>query len=183
MNTGALRRVGLVAGLLTMGCGSSGSSVDLPFEKDKAVKDLSADERQQLCKAGLEGLRDAYGAELCSLMGLVSDLAGEESCESARESCLDETFDTSSCEAGEAQPVNCDVTIGEVEACMNDMLALADDLMPEISCSSSLSDLQDIDVGDFDDLEAPGSCKAIDEQCEDLDLGMGNLGNAGDETS
>lgn len=169
------RTLAVAVGALLLSCGSSSTTVDLPFDDNKAVKDLSEGDLRELCKAGLEGLREGYGSTLCSLMGLIQDLSGQGSCEDARKACLNETFDTSSCDEGETNTLDCDITVGEIEACMNDVLQLAQDLLPDITCSTDLQDLQDINVDDLEDLDTPASCKKIEDNCEELDLGFDGL--------
>ena len=168
----------LLLGIGAIACGDGDPTVELPFESTRKLAELSDDERRQVCTAGIDALRrSSLFASICALQGLVDP---ETSCEDAQTTCVNRLLDADACDDGEVAEVQCDVTVGQAERCMNDTLQWAAELLPTITCGTSLSELQRL-AKQLEGLEfsVPDSCKSLQQQCEALDLGFGSLGQIG----
>lgn len=157
----------LLAAILAA-CGSE-RRVDLAVDKSKPASALTEAEVRELCKQGLAAFKSGYGNEICAMQGLAAQYSEGASCATARQSCLGTLFDPGKCDGGELKPLQCDVPVRDVERCINDTLAQLDDL-PAISCSSSVTELQQLQRSDFEIHLAP-SCDAV-AACGDLDFGV-----------
>ncbi len=151
----------------------SGTSVDLPFDDDKEMNELTTSELKEVCTVGLEAFQDAYGEDICSLQGVMASVTSKGSCEEVRDACMNETFNPANCETpDETAPAECDVTVGELEACMNDTLGQIDD-MPSFSCSTTMEELMEIQQDELN-FSPSSSCDVINERCPELQMGMTN---------
>ncbi len=171
------------------GGSSNGGGFDTGLDEDKGLDDLTPDEVQQLCDK-TEALVDKTldDETLCKFMGVVAgsaallgeaggDLGGggaagapsvpagdpQTLCEEGTAACLaDPTTGDSACTV----PSDCDITVGEYEACVSDMNAMfgaAKNLLP--SCDNiTLASLGLLGVLVQNQ---PASCDVVNEKCPD----------------
>jgi len=83
-----------------------------------------------------------------------------EDCEAATAACLAEPSEDT-CDMAVEDVAECDATLGELEACLNDMVAHFTDLSGKIACDTPMEDLPT-----EEDMSAtPPACEVIDEKC------------------
>jgi hypothetical protein len=155
-------------------CGDSDddSGVNLSVDSSKSVTDLDQSEAEEICEAGAKLARRLL-EPICVFSG-VAAAAGGANCEAAKAECLSglEGSLTDCSGASIPQGTTCDVTVGEIEACLNQVVAAIDNLIPDdLSCSSSPDDLANFQLPNVDDF-TPASCETIIEKCDDLELGF-----------
>lgn len=131
----------LLSTLSAAACG--GNSIDSGVDDDKKASELTPEEYERVCQAFSDGIADATSPERqhelgCRVRGFVqgaianavlsSTSAIREACQEKYEECLDEgpgggvMASMVQCSAAR----NCDVTVGEVERCGNDIIAWVD---------------------------------------------------------
>ena len=57
----------------------------------------------------------------------------------------------------------CDATVGEIDACVKEMLDWVDEIAAAVSCDSSLADFDDLL-----DQDPPPACAAVEEKCPEM---------------
>ena len=158
-----------VLGLLMMiglGACGGGRQVNFPVDDSKVISTLSAAELQSMCDAMMDSAKYALDVA-CLSKGIAAKLkAGgtEQDCKTALDACRAEVA-TTTLACGLTQPGavdGCNATVGEYELCLNDSLALAQQLQSKLSCSSSLTDLQNLatQLG-----TTPASCTTFKAKC------------------
>lgn len=123
------------------GCSSSGTGAPGRFttsvDSSKPIGTLTMAEREQLCAdANSFSSGSPTTAELCDQSGYngasimaqanaeATDAELQTACAEARDNCLtDPPTVTSTCNAEQAPPATCTVTVGEAVACLNDVIA------------------------------------------------------------
>ena len=149
-----------------LSCGDDSSAIKLPFEGTTKASELSASDLRQICVTGVNALKKT---DLLQSACAAQGLAAEGSCEQARQNCLG-GFDVDNVCEDEAEPTtDCDVTVAEIEQCMNDTLALLQDKLPKITCSTTLEELKRIGAGLEElDVEPAPSCDVLERRCGSL---------------
>jgi hypothetical protein len=165
-----MRALAALALLFVIACGDDDRTIDLPFEDPKPVSQLTAAELQQLCRITLDKAREQLGNTTCAVQGLIAQAEGEGTCAAKQQSCLQEQFGAVNCDEAGQSPPQCAVTVGQLETCFNETMALIEGKIPTISCSTPLSELQQLQGQELEFEPAP-SCDVLD-QCEGLNLGF-----------
>lgn len=145
MQRSLLLSLGLLFALF--GCDDSGHpTLDTGLPSDHPVGNLSADDSEQVCQGAVNLVNDLAGAERqaqihCVVSGIITEVTGGGECAPARDNCLENGWSPAveldlPCEIAPAVPFTaCDATIGELEACVNDISAGVDTVLDAISCN------------------------------------------------
>lgn len=185
--------VGLCAVALAAGCDSddggsgtpsggggsgSGSAPKVSHDVDtsKNIESLSDSEVQALCEAYEDAVSGLVTKEVSCKIGALAAAAfgGAEACDAAYQQCLSQPGEAPSgidntCQIDEDKVADCpDVTVGEMEACMNDAIALSNQAyaaLDDLSCEDGLSGTEGLSGLDA---ETPASCKTIQDKCPEL---------------
>ena len=170
-------------GLAFGACDSSdggSSEIDLGSD-DKVASSLTEAEATSACEKAQKKMAGTGDGEaqkhmICVTMGLmVKSFGGDDAaCQTNYDECMkaepqeptdeDETQD--GCEDAYADLQECDATLGEIEACFNDMLAAQDaayDALLDVTCSSTAEELEALQGEDG--FEEPASCVALEKTC------------------
>lgn len=158
-----------------------GGPVDLPFDDDEPLEQLSPEELREVCSAGVALVADAAGESICTIVGAFAalDSKGAQSCEAVRDSCLEALSDARG-PCSELKPVACANTVREAEVCMNDTGKALSRLLPDVSC---VTDRQEFAAACIElatnlqqlDEQRPESCKRLNSECPDFNLGLGEF--------
>jgi len=175
-------------------CGDGDSkAIDFGQDDDTEINSLTAAELQAMCEQALDVMAAQIQTATCTLVGLTAKLSQGGSCEASRDQCLanpeagasglgnvsinaDESCKKID-EEGLKQLSTCSLTVGEWETCMNDSLALAQDIFGTISCSSTVEDLQSFSPN----YKLPKSCEQLQTKCSTLQLGTGSGEESGSQ--
>lgn len=160
----------VVAVGMIVGCGDSKTTVDLPFASNEPISELTSDEMKEVCDQTVEALRHTVGTSVCSFTGILVAVASKTSCADARAECIENMFDRSTCAEEAMGTVNCDAQVKELESCLNDLIKNWDALIPNVSCSTRLADIDEVVFGELDQLEFPQSCVDLTAECVGIDL-------------
>ncbi|MDC0723550.1 hypothetical protein [Nannocystis bainbridge] len=143
----------LLVGLLSLsGCKEDGATANSAISElpvNKKVSDLTAAEQQQLCEGAAafvarEITPDDVRRALCSLQGiLIAGTLGDgsvDACVTARDECLGSPEEPGAVEAGgkgcELAWDTCATTIGELDACMEEVVTELEALYKELDCGN-----------------------------------------------
>jgi hypothetical protein len=187
--------IGLSCFGLLAGCGgddddSSSTRVDTGIAEDKALSDVTADEYRTACESMGEQMSAVINPDaLLDFYCTVTSAAltdSEAECNDEKANCLEESGDLLD-GAGEldfdcdsvSEFEGCDVTVGQLESCLSDTLAVFSGVLHQYSCedAGTLSEDDISDIGASFDREPPASCQPLVDQCE----GAGVIG--GDDSS
>jgi hypothetical protein len=103
-----------------------------------------------------------------------AELGGSElACKTAYDLCIDmelefDIEDFFSCDdfIDDSDEIgDCDATVGDIDACIKDTLAVLEDIADSISCSDTSPE----DLEDMMDMEEPASCETLEDKCPDMD--------------
>jgi hypothetical protein len=165
--------------------GTGGTPFDTGVDGTKNVSDLTPAEVQQICDATEEAVdREFSEARRCRLVGVTTGFQGENpaaDCQAAEQQCLEAPEETATeCNV----PSDCDITVGEYEACINDSLAVYGSVFgsaPE--CEGLTQDKLLIWALGLAGFQEPASCAIVEEKCPEAlpdtgDIPGGGLGGA-----
>lgn len=175
------RRTLLVAAALTALGACDDRPIDFGQPPNTPVSQLSPQQMKDFC---LQALRTTYDALLdpyCTARGLAAGFSGQGmTCEQARQDCLrnppdgwDAQRNCANADQVDTERLKqCDITVGEIEACYNDAYAAMKDAFAGISCSSTAQELSE--RRNSLDLERinPESCQRLRGRCPGIDFGM-----------
>ncbi|QQR91306.1 MAG: hypothetical protein IPJ88_06145 [Myxococcales bacterium] len=151
--------------MTVVSCSSDSSSSGSSLDADKQVSRLDETE-QQVLKDEIEATfsDDATGLidSVCTLLGIsFSALDTSLTCEDSKADCVTEANSSSSDDVTDTEfadaAANCDVTVGELTACMQDLVDAFVQYTQGLTCDSSLEDLGEPPA-------QPASC-SFTEQC------------------
>jgi hypothetical protein len=194
MNRTAIIIATLIAGThLAAGCGGGDSQspdVTTGIAPNKLLSDVTTDEAAQACEnlqAGFEARlsRDALVRSICTIFGAAfADTPA--ACADARDTCIEQADDPTAVANGDAPDIEeiqfecdggaslseCTSTVGELEACFNDLLDQISTALSSITCDDAASlEMDDVDAFRESTFEPPASCEVVD--CgEDSPFGM-----------
>jgi hypothetical protein len=176
------------------GCnnGASSPTLDSGLPPSTSLGDLSAEEVTQICDGFEDLANELVGPERqryvgCVAAGITTEIAGTGECAAARDNCLEngtttpEPIELACEEAGPVDFEGCEATVGQLEACANDLAASVDSIADSVSCA--LVDDPEAFAHIGDDLEAAldttryESCQTLSEAClafldiPDVDVG------------
>lgn len=156
-----------------IGCGDDGTSVD----GNKKLSELTITEIQDFCldiAKSLSMKADDFKKIGCTAAGLLAggmagteDGINEQACEQAYDACMQQDLPGNidfpsaeeSCRLDEIELSDCDVTVNEVKACLQDTMDLMQEMMSQLSCSMT-------EMPDFENVENEvASCTKIAERC------------------
>jgi hypothetical protein len=197
---GATRWLSCLALLAAFGLSScdsgdsgSGTTIDLG-SNSKVASSLSEAEAIEACeKATAKMESQATGGDdkhlICLTAGLIAKAFSNDSvdvCNQAYDECMtaepEEGNGMGDGESGDdcadtyEDLQDCDATLGEIEACLNDMMAAgeaANEQLKGLSCSSSQEELEAVMNEEPDE---PASCTTLNKKCPDLLGGNGTSG-------
>jgi hypothetical protein len=163
--------------LLVASCEEGGrcaAALELEMDDELAVAALSESQAVTLCGAIEAARSDTFSKEDFCLWKAVNAKAmtgSEEACESDYASCMgqyveQEKLDCSGA-AASAAAQQCQLTVGQVRACLDDSLEERCSSYASISCSDNVT------TEDVDEVSAPASCKGVSDQCPLAVLGSG----------
>ncbi len=151
--------------------GSGGSNFDTGLDGSKNLNDLTPDEVEQLCEASEETVGELLDQErFCQVMGVTSAFSAESdlegACQAARDACLAEPpEEESECTA----PQDCDVTVAELEACVNDALPVYSSVFGSVPACEGLSEQTFLAWAlGLVAFQQPESCAVVEERCPDV---------------
>ncbi|MEQ8280160.1 MAG: hypothetical protein RMA76_01335 [Deltaproteobacteria bacterium] len=165
-------------------CGG-GTSFSAGVDGNKQVKDLTDSDAQTLCKAAEETANDFFDDNkdgFCKFSGafagiFAGSLGGDaqSTCEMAVTQCESQA----STEPAMCEPMvtDCEATIAEIEACYNDSLDVAADLLDKFagkSCADLIADESSLNIT----ADTPASCVALEEKCPSLEFGNVSVGTS-----
>lgn len=179
---------------LAAGCGGDddggSTQIDLGVADDKALSDMSEDEAKNACERAAETIQSVLdpkklASSICTLMA-VSITDSESQCNEMRKACLDSVEQSSDefgdftadmdCEQTSNDFVGCDVTVGQLEDCMNDSLRAFLAVFDGYSCKDagkvSSEELDGLEAA-FD-VEPPASCQPLIDECGGAGVMFGN---------
>lgn len=168
--------------LAVLACGDGDgdtSTVTLTVDHEKPLSELTLEERQEICQTGRAVVSEVIGPTVCALSGILAQSA-ERTCEAASKECLVQLRSPEGkCVA--PKQAACDVTVGEVEGCMNALAPLVQAKLPQIDCKTSAADLLAVqadlrEVTEVLEDGVPPACEGLYTSCEDFDFGMSDLG-------
>lgn len=168
--------ISAAAVLGAVGCGGDDSGGTGGVSSNEKVGDLSAAEAKALCKSlssKLQQVGDAQTDLVCVAQSAALSGGNADTCESSVGQCKEQYGDdlTIDCETdgetGVSDACN-DVTVGELNDCLDATIAALDAVSKKVTCSTPLSDLQDLSTS----FETPAACTKIDAKCPDVaDMG------------
>jgi len=174
MKLGALA---LGTGLALAGCGDDGGGgggIAAGVDGDTTLADLSDEDAVRICMNISDALeRRVDIVELnCTSAGIFAAALGDgtvATCEAEAAACVDdpppeaeeETFD---CDPSEVNDTDCDVTVDEAAACLEDQLDALADFAALLTCDL----LESAEEPDVDEPETPASCVPLEERCPDI---------------
>lgn len=139
---------------------------------DQRVIDLSEEEARDVCHA-VQGKFDRVGRASQKITCIGNKfVAGHDEavCEANLDECtsgpLDRAF-TLDCDApggGQGKLEGCDITVGELNACVDELLRAAEAGAAKVDCSSTREDLQSAFAAE----EPPESCSNVAKRCDAL---------------
>jgi hypothetical protein len=161
--------------------GSGGTPFDTGVDGTKNVSDLTPGEVEQICAATEQAVdREFSEARRCRLVGVTTGFQGENpaaDCQAAEQQCLAAPEDTTTeCNV----PSDCDITVGEYEACINDSLAVYGNVFgsaPE--CEGLTQDKLLIWALGLAGLQEPASCAVVEEKCPEALPDTGDIPGMG----
>ncbi|MEY4543865.1 MAG: hypothetical protein RL685_60 [Pseudomonadota bacterium] len=180
----------MLAGALG-GCGgdSTGESsgVDTGLAESTALRDVTSDQSVTACQNIRGAINEQFGVEqnvrkACELMGAaLTDTPA--ACATQADSCVtqvdegtnpffqraDLDFATAlECDGDTSDYADCDVTVGELESCMDARLVQVQELFAQFSCAAAAT----IGIGDaqmltaqIGDRETPAACQRLSAEC------------------
>ncbi len=166
----------VTAGMVAvLGCDDDdGGAVSSGINSSKQLDGLSEAEGQKLCEEFLSEMTKLLDKEaLCKIAGIsAAEIAAGsvQVCHSTYDGCmktdradtmLDEMLDElASCDSedfsDDGEEGECNATVGEMEKCANDMLAVYESSLDELSCENFQT---------FEEPEEPASCQVVEEKC------------------
>lgn len=159
-----------ILGLLACGEDSGGGGGSGVSGSSK-VADLSDSEAKSVCNT-LQGKFDRTATATTKITCTAQALAlSPNSCQATVDDCIDQMADDSDfdidCDGEGGQsggvPEDCaDVTVSEIETCVEATAKQAEALAAKLNCSSSLEDFSD------DDAKSPAACTKLADRCPDL---------------
>ena len=170
----------LIVTLLGLSSCGGPKKVDFPVDDGKTLATLSPADYQAMCVSVLDYAQDAFEL-VCLSEGLAAKFqpgASEQACQTAVASCQAEyAAKPPNCELADTKALaGCAATVGEYEACLNDMLAMMDKVQGRMSCSISMSDMQQLAVEMQNMQTQPPSCQAVGAKCPGLTGGGEDAG-------
>jgi hypothetical protein len=162
------------------GGGGGGTNVDLG-DDGKVASSMSQAEAEQACKnvsAQMEkAYEDAGGEHVgCLVAGTFAKaMAGGDvaACQKAYDSCMEEPDEESGddCEEAYEELKDCNATLGEIEACMDDQVGAMEEGYAEakkLNCSSTEEELKALgEIFDSKE-ELSQACKTVQEKCPSM---------------
>ena len=129
----------LFAGVV-LGCGGGHSAVDSQYPATAQLASLSVAQREELCREYRRELSSA-GAfdDLCQILVYALNLVGEGTAQQCRDgvsSCMADSFDPDDpvCDFVSADVSSCSVTVGEIDACYQDLIPYLSETAAKYSC-------------------------------------------------
>ena len=157
----ALAFLSLSFGFAACGGGDGGGS---GVEGSKALTELDATERQDLCDYGQSLVSEADSNKVSCYFAALFFSETEEDCQAAYDACIADPEGSveESCNVDETPPAcAADVTVAEIEACAREQANAVSTLANSLSCSSDPSELETAG-------ELPPACKAVEAKCPEL---------------
>jgi hypothetical protein len=150
--------------------GTSSVPVDSGVEGGKTLTDLTPTEVQQLCDATEQAVDQVLSEEsLCRIAGVMAGLGSESpatDCQTTEQECLAAPGETTTdCDV----PPDCDITVGEYEACLGDALPVLGSALGAAPACEGLTEQQALPLvlGLFAALQQP-SCAVVQDKCPEL---------------
>ena len=149
------------------------------LEKSAELGSLSSGDVQKLCESLSSWMQANIAGELkevsCRTAGLIAAGFGGSSpalkqtaCTAAYDDCMKKPAEPVGTESCEKPSSSCKATVGELEACINEMAPLMSQLV------SAFPDCAQIAAGATatppTNLQTPASCKTFQSKCEDIEL-------------
>lgn len=163
-----MKNTWIVAVMLCLACGDDSNGRGSGVPGSKVVSDLTVSELRAVCRSIYAGENpDGTPIQWCTF-GAASSSDSKEDCIAARDLCIEEEReladeepdDGDDCEELTAEDVpQCDVTVGELERCLKDELAMMRAVVSKASCDKL--------GGPDDPFETPASCGKIPSDCFD----------------
>ena len=169
----------VVLAMAASSCG--GRAVDFPVADNTPVGDVTVSEAKAICRQIIETVNDEVANAKCIVEGLQA-LGKGGNCEQAKRECLAEPgalvdIDKACNEVDEtsiAKLKQCDLTVGEYENCINDMVDDVRGASSGVSCSMSLEAFSKLKPP-----TTPASCTAIVGRCPDIDINVPGASGGG----
>ncbi len=169
---------GLAVAAMAVTCGGNGAAFTSGVNKDAELGSLSEDDARKVCTALQTFLTDNFAPDIkelsCRGAGLTAGafVSGglpqkQAACTTAYDQCLARPANDPIGSSCEKPASTCRATVGELEACINDMVPILDQVKGALpTCQEFTGGIPSLPSN----LEQPASCKTVDSKCEDLDL-------------
>jgi hypothetical protein len=142
------RSILLSTGLLfaLFGCDDTGRpTLDTGVPSDQSIGELDSDQSAQVCEGAVDLVNELAGPDRqaqiqCAIVGIATEIALQGECAPARDNCLEDGFTPGlaldlPCQLAPAIPFSgCEATIGQLEACVNDVAAGVDTVLDAVGC-------------------------------------------------
>ena len=153
----------LAAVILLAACGSDDDKGGSAVDGSKKGSSLTAEEANMLCESvtakgpSPEAFCTAYAALLS---------ADKATCGEAAKGCIDEVDSEDPCDDAMSDLAGCDLTVKEIETCLNAQGKLLSDAVDGVTCDDAGSD----DLPDLEKIveEVPSECKNVVSMCPKL---------------
>jgi hypothetical protein len=151
--------------LFALGCG--GSDDDSGPSASTSVENLTQAESKSLCEKWEGKAESAFDGQHfgCVMAGMMSGLGDATLCQTAYDACMEQPYEAEPSDCADSYTTTSDcpnITVGEVETCMQDQLDAISAAVSGLSCDTPPEDLEGL--GESMDT-VPASCKTIEEKC------------------
>lgn len=183
------KMLALVGAAALGGCGgdSESSGIDTGLAESTVLRDVTSAESITACQNIQRAIQKELGVDqtvgkACELLGAaLTDTTGE--CQTRATSCVTETNDGSNpffrrddldfaavleCDGDTSAYAECDVTVGELESCMDARLTQVQELFAQFTCDAAATiDLADAQqyIAQVGERETPGACQRLQAEC------------------
>lgn len=154
--------------LLALGCDDSGGGSGV--SNSKKISELSESDKTKVCNAlqtKFTGVESDSTKLSCTLQGFTFAQEDADECAMVRDDCIDEAEGVPSedtdlgCNTDEGELEDCgNVTVGELNACVDALAEAIEALAKRITCSSTAADLSAAE-----DFASPEACTKLESRC------------------
>lgn len=171
------------------GCGgdSESSGIDTGLAESTVLRDITSAESITACQNIRGAIQEEFGVDqtlrkACELMGAALTDTPDE-CQTQASSCVTQTNDGTNaffrredldfaaaleCDGDTSAYADCDVTVGELESCMDARLTQVEQLFAQFTCDAAATiDANDAQmyISQLGDSETPSACQRLQAEC------------------
>ncbi len=165
--------------MIQLGCGDDGgTSSKFPDDIDTnlTLDDVGASGLNKICNTFEDWVRDMYSGSLfvqaACTAAAVDSTDTAEACGDELQSCLDSPppeveslitsiRDQAGCSTISVEATGCSATVGQIEACLDDLAAAVDNVQFTLTCAAAGQPIDD----NWWVIDIPASCSDIETSC------------------